>query len=80
MFRLKVVAFVLLATVAVALALAQSSSSGMQQGTTEGQAARHERTHDRLEWLSKELNLSDEQKGKLKPILKDEAKQMRAVH
>lgn len=80
MFRLKVVSFTLLATVAFAVALAQSSSSEMQQGTTGGQAARHERTYDRLEWLSKELNLSDEQKEKLKPILHDEAKQMRAVH
>jgi protein CpxP len=52
----------------------------MQQGTTGGQAAAHERRHDRLEWLSKELNLSDEQKEKLKPILQDEGKQMRAVH
>ena len=79
-FRLKVVTFMLLATVTFAVALAQSSSSGTQQSTTAGQAARQERTHDRLEWLSKELNLSDEQKEKLKPILQDEAKQMRTVH
>jgi len=76
---LKVVTFTLLATVAFTVALAQTSSSGMQQGAmAEGQAKQG--MHDRLEWLSKELNLTDEQKGKLKPILQDEGKQMRAVH
>ena len=80
MFRLKVVMFTLFATIAFTVALAESSSSGMQQDTTAGQAARQERRHDRLEWLSQQLNLTDEQKQKLKPILRDEAKQMRAVH
>lgn len=80
MFRFKVVALALLATLASTVALAQNSSSGMQQGTSGGQEAGHERRHDRLEWLSKELNLSDQQKEKLKPILQDEAKQLRAVH
>jgi protein CpxP len=79
-FRLKVVTFTLLATLACTVALAQSPSSGTQQDTTGGQAARHERRHDRLEWLTKELHLTDEQKEKLKPILQDEAKQMRAIH
>jgi len=32
-----------------------------------------------LEWLSKELNLTDDQKAKVRPILEDEGKQMKAV-
>ena len=80
MFRLKVVSFTLLTTVAFTIALAQSSSSGMQQGTMAEGQMKHGGMQDRLEWLSKELNLSDEQKEKLKPILQDEGKQMRAVH
>ena len=33
----------------------------------------------RLDWLSQQLNLTDEQKEKLKPILADESRQMKAV-
>jgi protein CpxP len=79
-FRIAVFAFALFTAALFTIAVAQESSSRAQQGTTEGQAARHERAHDRLEWLSKELNLTDAQKEKLKPILQDEGKQMRAVH
>jgi protein CpxP len=55
-------------------------TSGYGQTAAEQTAARHDRMHDRLEWLSKELNLTDGQKEKLKPILQDEGKQMGAVH
>jgi Spy/CpxP family protein refolding chaperone len=34
----------------------------------------------RLEEMSKQLNLTDDQKAKLKPILQDEAQQLQAVH
>ena len=33
-----------------------------------------------LQMLSEKLNLTDDQKAKLKPILQDEAQQMKAVH
>ncbi len=33
----------------------------------------------RLEWMSKKLNLTDEQKTKLQPIFQDEFQQMKAV-
>ena len=55
-------------------------TSGYGQTAVEQTAAKHDRMHDRLEWLSKELNLTDGQKEKLKPILQDEGKQMGAVH
>jgi periplasmic protein CpxP/Spy len=34
----------------------------------------------RLEEMSKQLNLTDEQKAKLKPILQDEGQQLQALH
>lgn len=37
-------------------------------------------TQQRLDRLSKRLNLSDDQKAKIKPILDDEQKQMKALH
>jgi periplasmic protein CpxP/Spy len=44
-----------------------------EEGPHHGQRANH------LEWLSKELNLTDEQKAKVKPILDDQSKQMHAT-
>ena len=38
-----------------------------------------DRVGERLEWLSRHLDLTDHQKGQLKPVLADEFKQMRAV-
>jgi periplasmic protein CpxP/Spy len=72
---------------AVLVFLASSVTTGAQDTTTQeskaqaqteaglhqGQRANH------LEWLSKELNLTDEQKAKVKPILDDQTKQMHAT-
>jgi periplasmic protein CpxP/Spy len=38
-----------------------------------------DRVGERLEWLSQHLNLTENQKKQLKPVLMDEFKQMRAV-
>jgi protein CpxP len=44
-------------------------------------AQEHQATAEsRLEEMSKQLNLTDDQKAKLKPILQDEAQQLQAVH
>ena len=40
---------------------------------------RREQARDRLEQMSKELNLSEEQKGKLKTIFQQEAEKIRAL-
>ena len=40
---------------------------------------RREQVRDRLEQMSKELNLSEEQKGKLKTIFQQEAEKVRAL-
>ncbi len=53
------------------------------QTTTQGMGRHgHMRQADpakRLEWMSKKLNLTDEQKTKLQPIFQDEFQQMKAV-
>ena len=56
------------------------STPAQEAGAPAGQQMRHGQRGDRLEWLSKELNLTDDQKSQLKPILDDEGKQMRAIH
>jgi periplasmic protein CpxP/Spy len=60
----------------------RGQDTATQQSTTqaESQSAMHQGEHEsRLEWMSKELNLTEDQKAKLKPILADEAKQMHAL-
>jgi periplasmic protein CpxP/Spy len=59
-------------------ALKQQRSPGQGQKPSRGNVPR-DRVADRLEWLSGHLNLTEDQKKELKPILSDEFKQMRAV-
>lgn len=76
-----------------ALALSFSLTTAAQTSSTEskqkaspdqnqtGSAGdrRRDRVGERLEWLSQHLNLTEDQKKQLKPILTGELKQMRAV-
>ena len=57
---------------------AAQPAAGPQQP---GQRARMRRdwVEDRLERMSRRLNLTDEQKAKIRPILQDEQKQMKAL-
>ncbi|HXW56063.1 MAG TPA: hypothetical protein VEJ67_09960 [Candidatus Cybelea sp.] len=62
--------------------VARAQDTGTQQSTSQAQAqtAMHQGQHaNRLEWLSKQLNLTDEQKAKVKSILGDEGKQMQTA-
>jgi periplasmic protein CpxP/Spy len=60
---------------------AKAQYGGSQQSTPAAQSEMHHGPHaNRLEWLSKELNLTEEQKAKVKPILEDQEKQMHAIH
>ena len=75
------------------LALAFSLTTAAQTSSTESkqQASPHQsqtdsagnkhrdRVSERLEWLSQQLNVTEDQKKQLKPILAGELKQMRAV-
>jgi periplasmic protein CpxP/Spy len=59
---------------------AQDTSAQQSSAQAESQNGMHQGQHaSRLEWMSKELNLTDDQKAKLKPILADEGKQMQSV-
>jgi periplasmic protein CpxP/Spy len=60
--------------------VARAQDNPTQQSNPHAQGAMHHGEHgDRLAWLSKELNLTDDQKAKVKPILEDEEKQMKAA-
>jgi Spy/CpxP family protein refolding chaperone len=77
--------FVLALALSVTSAAQTSSTNPKQQASpdqsqTGSAGVRHrDRVGDRLEWLGQQLNLTEDQKEKLKPILADEFKQMRAV-
>lgn len=59
---------------------ARAQYGGSQESNPPVQSATHSDRHgNRLEWLSKELNLTDDQKAKVKPILEDQEKQMQAL-
>ena len=58
------------------LAAQEAPGSGMQR--PQG-AARRDRVEGRLQRMSERLNLTDEQKEKLRPILQDEFKQLKAL-
>jgi periplasmic protein CpxP/Spy len=78
-------------TFALALAFslitaAQTSSTEPKQQAPPDQSLRgsahnmhRDRVGERLEWLSQQLNLTEDQKEKLRPLLADEFRQMRAV-
>jgi|SRR5581483_3727673 len=49
------------------------------QGTGYGRHMHRMDPNKRLEWMSKKLNLTEDQKAKLQPILQDQFQQMKAV-
>jgi Spy/CpxP family protein refolding chaperone len=77
--------FALALAFSVTAAAQTSSTESKQQASPDQNQAgsagnRHrDRVGERLEWLSQHLNLTEDQKKQLKPILADEFKQMRAV-
>jgi Spy/CpxP family protein refolding chaperone len=81
---LRSLGFAGLLALGLAAATAQTPNPEPQPGTqappTGPRPTPEERVKQRLQYLSQELNLSDDQKEKLKPILEDEVKQMRAVY
>ncbi len=64
--------------------LAQTYGTETQEHS-QGQMAGHEQmraksAQERLDWLSQQLNLTDDQKAKLLPILQSQDQQFKAVH
>ena len=71
---------------ALALSLTAAAQTGVPQAPPDqNQASSHgDMQHDRspearLDWLNQQLNLTDDQKEKLRPILADESRQIQAV-
>jgi len=61
---------------------ARAQDTGTQESKAQAQTdagPHHGQRAGHLEWLSKELNLTDEQKEKVKPILDEQTKQMHAT-
>lgn len=91
----KIVTYALFAALAIGPAAvaqtgtdAQQGQSTTQQGTNggkwkHGRGAKMRKAmnpDNRLNHLSQKLNLTDEQKTKIRPILEDEANQMKSLH
>jgi periplasmic protein CpxP/Spy len=80
------VAAVALFVLAFSPAWAQESPGGQPPEAQGGQAGEHHHAHampspeQRADYLAKQLNLSDDQKGKALAAFQDEQKQMESVH
>ena len=60
----------------------RAQDAGTQESKAQAQTEagpHHGQRTNHLEWLSKELNLTDEQKAQVKTILDEQSKQMRAM-
>lgn len=61
---------------------ARAQDTATQQSSTQAESqngAHHMQHQSRLEYMSKELNLTDDQKAKIKPVLEDEMSKMKSV-
>jgi Spy/CpxP family protein refolding chaperone len=79
--RFGTLCFAVLLFLACSMAV-RAEDAGTQESKAQAQteAGPHQGQHaNHLEWLSKELNLTDEQKTKVKPILDEQTKQMHAT-
>ena len=66
---------------AAALTFAQPSQESQAPTPDKHAGMHHEESADQhLQMLSEKLNLTDDQKAKIKPILQDQMRQMKAVH
>lgn len=63
----------------VVTAQTQDNAENKAQEATQSSAQQQDNAESKLQQMSQELNLTDEQKTKLKPILQDEGEQLRAL-
>jgi periplasmic protein CpxP/Spy len=63
----------------VVTAQTQDNAENKAQEATQSGAQQQDNAESKLQQMSQELNLTDEQKTKLKPILQDEGEQLRAL-
>jgi Spy/CpxP family protein refolding chaperone len=79
--KIRALSFVALLFFACSLTT-RAQDAGTQESKAQAQAEagpHHGQRANHLEWLSKELNLTDEEKEKVKPILDEQTKQMHAA-
>jgi len=71
----------ILVFLAAALTFAQPSQESQAPTPDKHAGMHHEESADQhLQMLSEKLNLTDDQKAKIKPILQDQMRQMKVVH
>jgi hypothetical protein len=58
----------------------QTAPTAQEHGAMGGPAMAAMTPESRLKMLTEKLNLTDDQQAKLKPILEDQSKQMKAIH
>jgi periplasmic protein CpxP/Spy len=73
---------IILMLLAVGLTFAQTSQDSQAPAPDKHAGMHHngESVDQHLQMLSEKLNLTDDQKAKVKPILQDQMQQMKAVH
>jgi protein CpxP len=80
------IAVFLLAFVAVTMAVAptslavQTAPAAQEHGAMGGSMMGPMTPENRLKMLTEKLNLTEDQQAKLKPIIEDQSKQMKAIH
>jgi protein CpxP len=79
MFVLSAIAALSVVTPVVIAQTQDSAENKSQQDTTQSSAQQQENVESKLQQISQQLNLSEEQKTKLKPILQDEVDQLKAL-
>lgn len=79
-FRWSTLTILMLLTTGLLLTGQTSPASQPPQQGHEAMGAAASSPEAHLQMLSEKLNLTDEQKAKLKPILQDQAEQLKAVH
>lgn len=78
--RWSILTILLLSAAGLALAQTPQESQAPPPHKHAGMHRNMESVDQRLQMLSERLSLTDDQKGKLKPILQDQMQQMKAVH
>ena len=77
--RWSILTVLLLSSAGVTFAQTSQQSQASTPGKHAGMHQKGESAEQHLQMLSEKLNLTDDQKAKLKPILQDEMQQMKAV-
>ena len=78
--RWSILAILVLSGAGLAFAQASQQPQAPTPDKHAGMQHKMESADQQLQMLSEKLNLTDDQKAKVKPILEDQMKQMKAVH